>query len=199
MQFLFTLWKRTTTKTNRPARVSQAFSGSRCLVAKLVQQCVQSATSAVANVIARSEIDNHADTCCFGSNFTPLCFTGQACDISPFAGEHNSMTNVKVCGVATAWDDPLTGHASILEFHQGLWFGLKLPNSLINPNQCRLFGVSLCDNPVDPHRKLEMHDTETGTTIPLSMHGSICNFSSHVPTKLELDALPRIPMASDES
>jgi hypothetical protein len=30
------------------------------------------------------------------------------------------------------------------------------------------------------------------------MHGSICNFSSRVPTKLELDALPRIPMTSGE-
>jgi hypothetical protein len=92
----------------------------------------------------------------------------------------------------------LTGHASILEFHQGLWFGLKLPNSLINPNQCRVFGVSLCDDPFDPHRKLEIHDMETGTTIPLLMHGSICNFLSRVPTKLELDTLPRIPMTSDE-
>jgi hypothetical protein len=77
------------------------------------------------------------------------------------------MADVEVCGAATAWDDPLTGHASVLEIHQGLWFALKLPNSLINPTQCRMFGVSLCDDPFDPHRKLEMHDTETGTTIPL--------------------------------
>jgi hypothetical protein len=108
------------------------------------------------------------------------------------------MTNVEMCGAATAWDDPITGHTSILEFHQGLQFGPKLLNSLINPNQCRMFGVSLCDDPFDPHRKLEIHDAETGTTIPLSVHGSTCNFSSPVPTQLELDALPRIPMTSDK-
>jgi hypothetical protein len=108
------------------------------------------------------------------------------------------MSNVEVCAAATAWDDPITGHTSVLEFHQGLWFGTKLPNSLVNPNQCRLFGISLCDDPFDPFRKLEMTDTETGTVIPLAMHGSTCHFRSRVPTKLELDTFPRIVMTSDE-
>ena len=95
-------------------------------------------------------------------------------------------------------DDPITGHTSILEFHQGLWFGTRLLNSLINPNQCRLFGISLCDDPFDRHRQLEMYDTETGTVAPLAMHGSTCHFKSRVPTKLELDTLLRIVMTSDE-
>jgi hypothetical protein len=98
----------------------------------------------------------------------------------------------------TAWDNPVTGHSSILEFHQGLWFGPTLPNSLINPNQSRVFGISICDDPFDPHRQLEMYDTETGTTVPLSMCGSTCHFISRVPTKLELDTLPRVVMTSDE-
>jgi hypothetical protein len=135
------------------------------------------------------QLPRPSDACCFGANFTPLYFTGQVCDITPFSDEHNSMTDAEVCGAATAWDDPIMGHASILKLHQGLWFGPKLPNSLINPNQCRMFGMSLCDDPFDPYRKLRIHDPETGTTIPLSMHGSTCNFSSRAPTKLELDTL----------
>ena len=85
-----------------------------------------------------------------------------------------------------------------MEFYQGLWFGNKLLNSLINPNQCRLFGISLRDDPFDQQRQLEMYDTETGTVVPLAMHGSTCHFKSRVPTKLELNTLPRIVMTSDE-
>ena len=171
---------------NRRASVFKVFSGSRRVVAKVARQ--EHPAPTVANTIARSEIDNHADRCCFGANFTPLCFTGQACDVSPFSDKHDSVSNVEVCAAATAWDDPITGHTSVLEFHQGLWFDTKLPNSLINPNQCRLCGISLCDDPFDPFRKLEMTDTETGTVTPLAMHGSTCHFRLRVPTKLELDA-----------
>ena len=78
-----------------------------------------------------------------------------------------------VCTAATAWDDPLAGHTLVLECHQGLWFGSKLPNSLVNPNQRHLFGISLRDgHPFDPFRKLEMRDTETGAVVPLVMRGS---------------------------
>jgi hypothetical protein len=170
------LWKKK--KINRRTCVSKVFSGSRRVIARLEQRSVQAASESAPNTIACSEIDNHADTCCFGANITPLYFTGQVCDVSPFSDEYNSMPNVEVCAAATAWDDPITGHTSILEFHQGLWFGSKLPNSLINPNQCRMFGISLCNDPFDPHRKLEMYDNETATVIPLAMHGSTCHFVS---------------------
>jgi hypothetical protein len=87
----------------------------------------------------------------------------------------------------------------VLEFHQGSWFGWESPKSLINPNQSRVFDVSACDDPFDPHRKLEMCDAETRTAISSVMHGSTCHFASRVPTKLELDTLPSIAMTSDES
>ena len=45
---------------------------------------------------------------------------------------------------------------------------------------------------------MEMYDTETGTVIPLAMHGSTCHFELWAPTKLELDTLPPIVMTSDE-
>ena len=101
--------------------------------------------------VSTSEIDNHADTCCFGANFTPIYFTGHACHVQPFMDSYESIENVQICSAATAYDDPDTGGTYILVFHQGLWFGPKLNHSLINPNQCRSFGVSLCDDPFDPH------------------------------------------------
>jgi hypothetical protein len=168
------LWKKRITWKKRSVSISKVFLGSRRVIAKLARQSIQSATSTIANTIARSEIDNHADTCCFGANFTALYFTGQVCNVTPFLDEYDSMTNVEVCGAATAWDDPITGHASILEFHQGLWFGPKLPNSLINPNQCRMFGMSLCDDPFDPCRKLpcNVHSPPIPCTGQARLHGT---------------------------
>ena len=119
------------------------------------------------NHVARIEIDNHADTCCFGSNFIPTYFTGQVCDVSPFTSEYDPMPNVKVAGACTAWDDPVSGRTIILEFHQGLWFGTKLANSLIsNPNQCRVYGISICDDPFDPNRSLGFYDPLTELSVP---------------------------------
>ena len=92
----------------------------------------------------------------------------------------------------------MTGQTYILAFHQGLWFGNKMPNSLINPNQCRVFGISLCDDPFDPYRKMEIHDPESGVRISLKMHGSTCCFTSRTPSKHELDHYPRIVMTNDE-
>jgi hypothetical protein len=45
----------------------------------------------------QDEIDNHADTCCFGANFTPLYFTGQVCDVSPFTDTYDALQNIEVC------------------------------------------------------------------------------------------------------
>ena len=105
-------------------------------------------TTTKVHTIANSEIDNHADTTCFGSNFTAIEFTGEQCEVAPFSSEYTTMDNIPVATAATAWDDPTTGETIILLFHQGLWFGDKLPNSLINPNQCRMHGVEICNAPL---------------------------------------------------
>jgi hypothetical protein len=53
------------------------------------------------NTIARSEIDNHADTTCFGSNLTPIHFTGEHCEVSPFSDKYMKMTDAPVATAAT--------------------------------------------------------------------------------------------------
>jgi hypothetical protein len=177
--------------------ISEITTGQRHIIAELKRRYIQSAKTTV-NMVSRSEIDNHADTCCFGSNFTPLYFTAQFCDVSPFTDSYEAMQNVEVCSAAMAWDHPENGQTYILEYHQGLWFGGKLSHSLINPNQSRVFGISLCDDPFDPYRKLEIRDPETGMVIPLSMHGKTCYFDSRVPSKFELDNCPHIVMTNNE-
>ena len=47
-----------------------------------------------------------------------------------------------------------SGDVVILEFGQGLWFGNSMEKSLINPNQCRRFGIQIYDDLTDPHRNM---------------------------------------------
>ena len=151
----------------------------------------------IPDFVSTCEIDNHADTCCFGANFTPLYFTGHVCQVQPFIDSYNSMDDVRICSAATAYDDPITGATYILVFHQGLWFGPKLKHSLINPNQCRVFGISLCDDPFDPYRKLSLYDPVSDFEIPLMMSGTICSFTSRAPRDNELQDCPHIILTSE--
>ena len=107
-----------------------------------------------------SEIDNHADTTCFGKNFRVISFTSEVCNVSPYLSEYASIEDIPICTAATAVDLD-SGETIILEFGQGLWFGDRMCHSLINPNQCRSFGISMCDYPTDKHRKLGMKSQET--------------------------------------
>ena len=147
--------------------------------------------------IARMEMDNHADTCCFGSNFMPIYFTGQVCDVSPFMGTYKPTPDVQVASACTAYDDLQSGAITILEFHQGLWFGTKLTNSLISPNQCRAFGISICDDPYDPYRKLSIFDPLMDIEIPMQMSGTIVYVPTRVPMWQEIKDCPHIVMTDD--
>ena len=81
-----------------------------------------------------TEMDNHADTHCFGANFRPISFTLEECTVSPFLPEYVEQINVPICtGVTDLTLD--SGEVVILEFGQDLWFGNIMEKSLINPNQ----------------------------------------------------------------
>jgi len=101
------------------------------------------------------EIDNHTDTTCFGKNFRVISFTSEVCSVSPYLSEYDSITDIPICTAATAVDLD-SGETIILEFGQDLWFDDRLNHSLINPNQCRSYGISLCDDPTDPNRDIGM-------------------------------------------
>ena len=118
-----------------------------------------------------SEIDNHADTTCFGKNFRVISFTSEICSVSPYLSEYDTINDVPICNAATAVDLD-SGETIILEFGQGLWFGERMEHSLINPNQCRAFGVRVCDDPTDEHRKLGMELTDDDVvpfTFPITI------------------------------
>ena len=141
-------------------------------------------------IIARNEIDNHADTICAGPNWRVLEFTGEYCDVSPFSKEYEPLANVPVAKCATVYTCDSTGATVLLVADQVLWFGDQMSNSLINPHQLRAYGLSVCDDPWDPNRALGI---ETGDVfIPFHTQGPNLFFESRSPTTRELDTLPEV-------
>ena len=143
-----------------------------------------------------TEIDNHADTICFGKNFRPVYFTSQVCSVSPFFDSYESKTDVPICTAVTAVDLD-DGRTIILEAGQGLYFGDDMDRSLLNPNQLRAFGVPVCDDPTDKYRPLgiDLGDIH----LPMTMEGSICGFSSRCPTDDELESCARFQISDEHS
>ena len=117
------------------------------------------------------------------------------CSVSPFLSEYTTTDNVEICTAETA----RTRHTSqvyILVFGQVLWFGNRMYRSLINPNQCRYYGILLCDNPTDPHRTLGFHTNKLN--IPLFMEGTIATISTRCPFLEELESYQYIYLSDQE-
>ena len=88
------------------------------------------------------------------------------------------------------------GEVVILEFGQGLWFGNRMEKPLINPNQCRKFGIQICDDLTDTHRNLGVESPED-LFISMEMEGSTYGIVTHPPTDYELHECQNI-ILSDE-
>jgi len=89
-----------------------------------------------------------------------------------------------------------SGERIILEFGQGLWFGDRLNHSLINPNQCRSYGINVCDDPTDKHRVIGMELSEN-YFLPFTMRGTTCYFTSRLPTIEELESCQTFKVSDD--
>ena len=146
----------------------------------------------------RLEPDSHADTMVAGANMLCLVFTGQTCTVKPFTDKYEPVVDVPVVTAATAFDHPCTGETIILMFHQALWFGTLVSNSLITPNQVRSFGYSLCDDPYDPHRNIGIQDQISRTEINFNVKDSMVGIDTRCPSLEECYKLRRIILTSDE-
>ena len=115
----------------------------------------------------------------FREKFKPIFWTGHECSVSPFLSEYSEQLHIPICTGATSYTLD-TGEVIILILGQGLWFGSRMDKSLINPYQCRSYGVALCDDHTDTHRSLGI-ECDAGIFIPLEMIGSTCGFESRYP------------------
>ena len=143
-----------------------------------------------------TEIDSHADTHCFGRNFRPLYWTGHECSVAPFLSEYSEQNNIPICTGATSFTMD-SGEVLILVLGQGLWFGNRMDKSLINPYQCRAYGIPLCDDPTDPFRCLAI-DVDEYTSIPLEMKGTTCGLITRYPTDQEIDNCRHITLSDED-
>ena len=55
--------------------------------------------------IARNEMDTHTDTCCAGANWTPMHYTGDVFELSPFLNTYDSVQEIPVALCCTVWKD----------------------------------------------------------------------------------------------
>ena len=46
--------------------------------------------------VARNKLYSHADTCCDGANWTPILYTGEHCEVSPFLSTYNPVQEVLI-------------------------------------------------------------------------------------------------------
>ena len=151
----------------------------------------------IPGTLAKCELDTHADTSVVGINFRLIEYTGLSVDVLPYMQTYEPIKDVPIVWAATAWTNPETSQTFILDFFQVLWYGPKMPMSLINPNQLRYNQFIVSDDPTDHDRPFGIQ-LPHGDILPFDMNGVVVSFDTRVPTDLELDQCKRITMTSDE-
>ena len=145
---------------------------------------------------SRNEIDSAADTCCAGKNWTPIYFTGDTVDVLPFSPEHyDSVKQIPVATCATMITTQ-SGREWLVVGHEMLYFGSKMERSLLNPNQMRMHGIQLDDDPT----KDQFGITTPELFIPLETKGTSVFWQSRAPTFEEIDNMdiPHLVITADE-
>ena len=121
--------------------------------------------------------------------------TNRVTDVYRFTKALGKCESISITSAATAWNDPRTGVAYILIFHETLFYGPRLDHSLINPNNLRGFGVDYWDNPYDKDHQLCI-EVKGEVTIPLYTKGTKVCFDTHKPSQDKLNQCPKIVMNS---
>lgn len=136
----------------------------------------------------RTALDSHADTCCAGSNMAVLELTGEKVNVHPFSDSYAALQDVPIASVVTVWENPKNGELWMLVIHEALYFGSKLKDSLLCPNQLRAAGVQVHEAPTqfDPSSSHSIVVKDT-LEIPLEMHGVISFLNTRLPTDEEIE------------
>jgi len=144
----------------------------------------------------------HADTCVAGANCIVLEESSQTVNVSAFSDLHALLTNILIVTAATAYDDEVTGTTYILILGQAIFFGDRMKNSLICPNQLRANGLIVEDCPkhLAPSDKPSSHSIqapEDNITIPLSMKGVTSYFTTRTPTISEVETCQWVHLTNE--
>ena len=87
------------------------------------------------------------------------------------------------------------GEVIIPIFGQGLWFSNRIKKALINPNQCRAFGIPIFDDPTDQHKPMGS-EAHFNTHITMLMVGSTRGFITRYPTDNQIETCQQITISN---
>jgi hypothetical protein len=148
---------------------------------------------------ARCELDSHADTCVAGANTILISDSQKSVTVRPFSGEYLAMTNIPIGTVATAYTVPDDGRVVILIINQALYFGDRLKNTLLTPNQMRDYGIEVDDAPRQyvAGSQHSLYVPDSNLRIPLQLRGIFSFLESRKPTQQEMDECEHIVLTSD--
>jgi hypothetical protein len=109
-----------------------------------------------------------------------LELTGEKVNVFPFSENLPAVQEVPIATVLTVWESPKTGKLWMLVIHKALYFGERLKESLLCPNQIRAVGNLVQDTPKQFNPQSEHSITiPNKVELPLEMHGVI----SHLRTR----------------
>ena len=146
--------------------------------------------------ISRNEMDTHADTCCAGSNWSVLEYTGQLCEVTPFLSSYEPVSEIPIARCCTVWTNQSDSSEYLLVGDQMLWFGNQMTNSLINPNQLWAYSLIMNDDPFDHTRDFGIDGDNI--FIPFDTTGTVVHFESRTPTNWEKTHLPVILLTGED-
>ena len=112
-----------------------------------------------------------------------------SCGVMPYNTAYNPVSNIKVLSGATMYTGPVSNFTFILWIHEALFFGKDMSHSLINPNQLRIFGVAIQDNPYHATESMSILATtanDEDLSIPLQSKGVDIFFERRTPNSREV-------------
>ena len=118
-------------------------------------------------------------------------------NVHAYSDEYQPLSNIPIANCATVWTDLTDNQSYLLVFYEALYFGDRMSNSLICPNQLRDNGLIVHDTPTqfDPNSTHSIRIDDT--IIPLDLNGVISGFHSHKPNDDDIENLPRIFMTTN--
>ncbi|EEC42806.1 predicted protein [Phaeodactylum tricornutum CCAP 1055/1] len=139
------------------------------------------------------------DTCVAGANTVLIGESQKSVTVRPFSGEYSALKNIPIGTVATAYTVPEDGRVVLLIINQVLFFGDRLKNTLLTPNQMRDFGIDVDDAPRQyvANSKHSLYVPDSQLRIPLQLRGIFSFLESRKPTQQELDECEHIILTSD--
>jgi len=109
-------------------------------------------------------------------------------NVFPFSESLPAVQDVPIASVITVWENPANGELWILVVHEALYFGSKLEESLLCPNQLRAAGVQVRDAPIQFDATSSHSINVPGKMdIPLEMCGVISHLQTRLPTVDEVE------------